>query len=143
MRNTRRSIGETPYLPMPLVAPPPELHHFAKTGSAAGRPAADVVRRGARTPARARDKEYIAPDFHRRPKMIFTTSSHASLKSMKIPSGPIALRTCSIMMSCPSGFNTRRSSRRPITGFGTEQKVNAVAIVSPCCCKPAGGDATP
>jgi hypothetical protein len=28
VRNTRRPIGETPYLPMPLVAPPPELHHF-------------------------------------------------------------------------------------------------------------------
>jgi hypothetical protein len=28
VRNTRPSIGETPYLPMPLVAPPPELHHF-------------------------------------------------------------------------------------------------------------------
>jgi hypothetical protein len=48
-----------PYLPLTLVAPPPELHHFAKTGIAAGRPAADVVRRGARTPARARDKELV------------------------------------------------------------------------------------
>jgi hypothetical protein len=28
VRNTRRSIGETPYLPMPLVAAPPELHRF-------------------------------------------------------------------------------------------------------------------
>ena len=57
VRNTRRSISDTPYLPLTLVAPPPELHHFAKTGIAAGRPAADVVRRGARTPARARAKE--------------------------------------------------------------------------------------
>src|ERR1017187_1135806 len=60
VRNTRRSISDTPYLPLTLVAPPPELHHFAKTGIAAGRPAADVVRRGARTPARARDKEIPA-----------------------------------------------------------------------------------
>ena len=57
VRNTRRSISDTPYLPLTLVAPPPELHHFAKEEIAAGRPAADVVRRGARTPARARDKE--------------------------------------------------------------------------------------
>jgi hypothetical protein len=42
----------------------------------------------------------------------------------------MALRTCSIMMSWPSGFNTRRSSRKPTTGLGTEQKVNAVATVS-------------
>jgi hypothetical protein len=48
VRNTRRSKADTPHLPLPLVAPPPELHHFAKTGIAAGRPAADVFRRGAR-----------------------------------------------------------------------------------------------
>jgi hypothetical protein len=64
VRNTRRSISDTPYLPLTLVAPPPELHHFAKEEIAAGRPAADVVRRGARTPARARDKEYPAARRH-------------------------------------------------------------------------------
>jgi hypothetical protein len=33
VRNTRRSKADTPHLPLPLVAPPPELHHFAKRES--------------------------------------------------------------------------------------------------------------
>ena len=36
VRNTRRSIGDTPYLPLPSSAQPPELHHFRKNGIAAG-----------------------------------------------------------------------------------------------------------
>jgi len=28
VRNTRRSIGEGPYLPLPSSPQPPELHHF-------------------------------------------------------------------------------------------------------------------
>jgi hypothetical protein len=28
VRNTRRSIGDTPYLPLPSSAQPPKLHHF-------------------------------------------------------------------------------------------------------------------
>ena len=28
VRNTRRSIGEAPYLPLPAPPQPPELHHF-------------------------------------------------------------------------------------------------------------------
>jgi hypothetical protein len=46
------------------------------------------------------------------------------IKSIKIPIGPIALRTCSIIKQ----LAPRRRSLSPATGFGTEQKVNAVAI---------------
>jgi hypothetical protein len=28
VRNTRRSIGQAPYLPLPSSPQPPELHHF-------------------------------------------------------------------------------------------------------------------
>ena len=57
VRNTRRSIGEAPYLPLPSSPQPPELHHFRKKES----PPACRCRSARRRSERARDKELSPP----------------------------------------------------------------------------------
>jgi hypothetical protein len=91
VRNTRRSKVDTPHMPLPLVAPPPELHHFVKRESPpAARPPMsfgaaqlaeyeqqifrfvvdDAVARCARPPAPHHHRSPRSPELHLRPHQI-------------------------------------------------------------------------
>jgi YD repeat-containing protein len=51
-------------------------------------------------------------------------------KSMRGPKNFPSLRTCSSMRTTPSLLQTRRISRNPVTGRGTEQKTHVLTTVS-------------